>query len=84
MFPGGHKDSTGEAGTKIARGTGKISDRPGERSERPVAGTDEAAQADPAGSHAARMACPWCKPDSWTRPNRRQRGTEPGKGSNMI
>jgi hypothetical protein len=54
MFPGGHQDSAGEAGTKIARGTGKISDRPGERSERPVAGINEAAQADPAGRPATR------------------------------
>jgi hypothetical protein len=54
-FPGGHKDSAGEAGTRgrpAARE--KISGRRGERSERPVAGTDAAAQADQAGRHAAR------------------------------
>jgi hypothetical protein len=58
MFPGGRKDSAGEAGTKIARVPGKISDRRSERSERPVAGTDEAAQADQAGRHTARTAWP--------------------------
>ena len=52
MFPSGQKDSAGEAGTMNARGTGKISGRPGERSERPVAGTDGAAQADQAGRRA--------------------------------
>ena len=65
MFPGGHQDSAGEAGTTKARVPGKISDRPGERSERPVAGTDEAAQADPAGSHAARATDPKCTAADW-------------------
>jgi hypothetical protein len=58
-FPGGHKDSAGEAGTSTRPRPGKRSlTARGERSERPVAGTDEAAQADPAGSHAARTASP--------------------------
>jgi len=34
----------------------------GERGERPVAGTDEASQADPAGSHAVRTANPHVHP----------------------
>jgi hypothetical protein len=38
MFPGRQIDSVGEAGTTRGRGPGKISARPGKRSERPVAG----------------------------------------------
>ena len=55
MFRSGHKDSAGEAGTNQRPRTGEGSlAAQGERSERPVAGTDETAQADQAGRHAAR------------------------------
>ena len=57
-FPAGTRTAPAKPAPENARVPGKISDRPDERSERPVAGTDEAAQADPAGSHGARTAWP--------------------------
>ena len=61
MFPSGHEDSAGEAGTREkARGPGKdLCPARGERSERPVAGPGAVAQADqagrpPPGRHRAR------------------------------
>ena len=67
MFPGGRKNSAGEAGTSKRPRPGKRSlTARGERSERPVAGTDAAAQADLAGRHAARTAGPLMRPGNWT------------------
>jgi hypothetical protein len=59
MFPRGRKTSAGEAGTRNARDPGRRSwAARGERSERPVAGTDAAAQADRAGRPARRLLSP--------------------------
>jgi hypothetical protein len=50
MFPRGHQTSAGEAGTSNARDQRERSmAAQGERSEKPVAGTDAAAHCDPPG-----------------------------------
>ena len=67
MFPGGHKDSAGEAGTNEPPRPGERSlAARRERSERPVAGTDAAAQTDRAGRHAVRRRT---SPLAWQQAN---------------
>ncbi len=51
------KDSAGEAGTRMARGRERSLAARSERSERPVAGTDAAAQADKPGREEPQSRC---------------------------